>query len=738
MRHTRLVMPLATSLVALSSFWTAPALAESFSRVATWPVFSNLPDGEPRETETAAEILAATADGQTLLYTDSETGVLGFVDIADPANPVAAGRLELGGEPTSVAVRGNTALVAVNTSADFVNPSGHLAVVDLVTRAVTRTCDVDGQPDAVAVSPDGTFAAVAIENERDEDLNDGALPQLPAGYLAVFALGDTAPANCDAATLVDLTGRAVVGPTDPEPEFVSINDANQAVVTLQENNHLAVVDLATGTVLSDFSAGAVSLDAVDTAEDDVINLSASLADVPREPDAVAWLNTTQFVTANEGDFQGGSRGFTIFNADGTVAFDSGVTLEHLAASVGHYPEHRSENKGAEPEGVAVGQYGDDTLIFVGLERSNLIAVFDTNDATPTLRQTLAVGVGPEGILPLPGRDLLAIANEVDDAEEGIRSTISLFAFDGAAPAYPTIVSDAVAGAPIGWGALSGLAADPNDPGRLYAVHDSFYTASRIYTIDVANQPARIVAAQPLSNGGAAVSYDLEGIAPAADGGFWLVSEGNPGKETANLLIKAAADGTVEREITLPDEVAAIAVRFGFEGVTTTGAGDDELVLVAIQREWEGDPKGHARIAAFRPADDTWSFALYPLDAPESAAGGWVGLSELVALDNGTVAVLERDNRGGPDAAIKRVYTFDAAKLHAPAGDSLPVLEKALAVDVLPQLNAASGWVPDKPEGMTVAADGTVYLVTDNDGIDGATGETLFLRLGDASKLFAGN
>jgi hypothetical protein len=28
------------------------------------------------------------------------------------------------------------------------------------------------------------------------------------------------------------------------------------------------------------------------------------------------------------------------------------------------------------------------------------------------------------------------------------------------------------------------------------------------------------------------------------------------------------------------------------------------------------------------------------------------------------------------------------------------------------------------------ADGQVYAVTDNDGLDGATGETLFLRLGD--------
>jgi hypothetical protein len=36
-------------------------------------------------------------------------------------------------------------------------------------------------PTAVAVSPDGSFVAVAIENERDEDLGDGRVGQMPAG-----------------------------------------------------------------------------------------------------------------------------------------------------------------------------------------------------------------------------------------------------------------------------------------------------------------------------------------------------------------------------------------------------------------------------------------------------------------------------------------------------------------------------------------------------------------------------
>lgn len=37
---------------------------------------------------------------------------------------------------------------------------------------------------------------------------------------------------------------------------------------------------------------------------------------------------------------------------------------------------------------------------------------------------------------------------------------------------------------------------------------------------------------------------------------------------------------------------------------------------------------------------------------------------------------------------------------------------------------------EKLEGLTIAADGTVYAITDNDGVDDATGETVFLALGD--------
>lgn len=715
--------------------------AANFNRVATWPVYQNLPEGIDPTSETVAEILSATADGNTLVYTDSPGKRLGLVDITDPTAPAGLGSVALGGEPTSVVVAGGYALVGVNTSESYTNPSGHVAVVDLAAKSVLAACDVGGQPDSLALSPDGAYVAIAVENERDEDLNDGVIPQLPAGHLAILDLGpEGRPTDCDAARLVDLTGVATVAPSDPEPEFVDINDANLAVVTLQENNHLAVVTLADGAVLSHFPAGSVTLVGVDATEDDRISLTETLVDVPREADAVTWLDDHRFVTADEGDYQGGGRGFTIYNTNGTIEYAAGTSFEALAASIGHYPESRSENKGSEPEGADAAVFGDDRLFFIGSERGSFIAVYADHgpSAVPELRQVLPAATGPEGIKAIPNRNLLAVASEVDEADNGLRGTISLYAYTDAPASYPHIrsVSDGVS--MIGWGALSGLAANPSDPTILYTVNDSYYSVSNIYTVDLTTGVARITGVRTVTKDGAPIPYDLEGIAVAEDGGFWLVSEGHPGKGKTNYLIKVDATGAVEQEITLPEAVNATAKRFGFEGVTVDGSGDASRVVVAFQRAWNADPQDQVRLGFYTPADGSWSFVAYPLDAVESPAGGWVGLSEITALGNNRFAILERDNKGGDMARIKRVYTIDLTGITpVPAGETLPVVEKTLALDLLPAMQATNGWIPDKIEGFTVAADGQVYAVTDNDGTDDSSGETLFLRLGDTATVLAG-
>ena len=720
---------LTTGALLAATMLTAPTSANAelvFNRVATFPVVANLPSDRDAATATVSEIIAATEDGMMLVYTDSPQEALGMVDITDPKAPKPAGFIPLDGEPTSVAILGGKALVGVVTSDSKAEPSGHVAVIDIASKTVESTCDLAGQPDSVALSKDGATLTVVLENERDEDLNDGVIPQLPSGALTILPIaGGTI--DCAGLKKVELAGLAEIAPEDAEPEYVDTNEAGEAVVTLQENNHIAIVDLARATVTAHFPAGMVDLEGIDTEEDGIISATASKAGVKREPDTVQWIDADRFVTANEGDYEGGSRGFTIFSKTGEVLFDSGNTLEHLAMRIGHYPEGRSDAKGTEPEGVEVGRFGDETLIFVGTERSSFVAVYRDTGAEPEFLQVLPSGIGPEGLLAIPSRNLFVTANEADLVEDGgARATVMVYERAEGTPAYPMI--EAAADAGFGWGALSGLAADPATPGKLYAVSDSAYSQGSIYEIDATQTPARIVRRMAVMKDGAAVEkLDLEGIATRPEGGFWLASEGNPKNEMPNRLLRVSAEGVVEEDIALPDSIAAGATASGFEGVAVEGIGADETVWIAVQREWADDEKGSVKLLSYKPASAEWGVVRYPLDP---AGEGWVGLSEITALGGGRFAIVERDNLLGEAAKLKALTTVSLAGIAAAApGAEAPTVEKKPVRDFIDDLKSANGYVVDKVEGFAVDVEGTAYMMTDNDGVDDSSGETLFFNLG---------
>ncbi|MEL7450003.1 MAG: esterase-like activity of phytase family protein [Pseudomonadota bacterium] len=721
-----------------------------FERVAVFPVLENT----DITTVTAAEIVDVTRNGQTLVYTDSETESIGFVDIGNPASPEAAGIIALDGEPTSVAVLGNRlALAGVNTSVDLINTSGKLTVINIRARQIVAELDLGGQPDAVSISPDGRYAAVAIENERDEDLGDGEPPQAPPGYLVIVDL-DGPAANWQT-RIVELTGIADLFPEDPEPEYVDINDDNIAVVTLQENNHIVLVDVVTGEVINDFSAGTVDLEQIDILENDLIEPNSNLDGVPREPDGAVWLDNERFATADEGDLFGGSRGITIFDVHGNVEYAAGNSLEHQTIRLGHYPEGRSENKGNEPENVAFARFGFQNYLFAGSERSSVIFVYEVSrrSGEPQLLQTLPAGVAPEGLLPIPRRGLFVAASEADERESKFRSVLNIYARVIAEPAYPTIISeDREDGTPLPWAALSALAATGDDD-LVYTAHDSFYVKSRLYSVDVSERPAKItgeivltdtlgaLAAQNASlvNDDLTVNIDIEGLAARENGGFWVASEGvgtvgDPARpvEALNLLLEVAADGTIESVVTLPDSTNGRQVRFGFEGVTVVEDDGEEELFVAIQREWADDPDNQVRIGRYNVESGEWRFYYYPLDLPESGNGGWVGLSEITAIDDDEFLVVERDNQAGPDAAVKRIYQFSVDDLE-PLEDtdvgttpSFPVVSKTLVRDLMPDLEATNGLVLEKIEGLAVLSNGDVLVVNDNDGVDDSNGETQLL------------
>jgi len=128
----------------------------------------------------------------------------------------------------------------------------------------------------------------------------------------------------------------------------------------------------------------------------------------------------------------GARSFSVWDAaTGARVSDSGDALEQLTALLGPARfnsdgtaasfDGRSDNKGPEPEAVAIGVIDGRTYAFVGLERFGGVAVFDVTDpVAPRFTDYLDTpgDVAPEGLFFLSaadsptGRAAVVVSNEV--------------------------------------------------------------------------------------------------------------------------------------------------------------------------------------------------------------------------------------------------------------------------------------------------------------------------------------
>jgi hypothetical protein len=703
---------------------------DSFRRVATFPVFLN----ETIETQTVASSIAADTSGRWVVYTDAVQGKLGFVDIADPAKPLPAGTLDLGGSPVTVAAAGPFALVAVATS----DAQGELLIVRISTRAIVRTIPLSGPPTDVAVDPQGNYAAVSI----------GA-----TGEVLILDLVTPFP-NLWPKRTAWLAGET----NDPFPQGLALSEQGRCAVALTSENQVVVLNLnhlkglrllaaliAPGTlngaqVEHSWSAETATVPQVDLVPNRLIELDATLLDQPRGPIAVDWTGPNTLATANQW-----SRGFSLFNRQGNLQFDAVNRLEHLTARIGHYPEHRAGVLGIEPNAVMVSRFKNTNYMFVSAKTAGMVAIYrQKGNAAPVYQQVVPTPKSPKGLLSIPKRNLFLASSDEDNRVGKFRSAISIYQLQNGPANYPTLVSaNRPNGTPIPWAGVSGLGADPLNPNVMYAVGDNRYRRSSILKIDLAQQVPTITQEISLINNGAmpglplgSIDIDPEGVAVRANGGFWVASEGNTPPDSPgiinDLLLQVAPNGVVEKEIILPASLRANPFRFGFEGVTCIVDSDGkEMVYVCLQRKWPDDPVGFCKIAKYDVTNEAWTFALYPLDAPTSPYPGtnWVGLSEITAIDEHTLLILERDNQAGPDARIKRLYVVDISaddfKSH---GEALTKLTKTLKRDILLDLAAPNGFVLEKVEGVAVLPNGDTYIAVDNDGST-VFGETQLINIG---------
>ncbi|NCS30143.1 MAG: PEP-CTERM sorting domain-containing protein [Microcystis aeruginosa F13-15] len=441
---------------------------------------------------------------------------LDIADISNPASPIRLPSINLssyGAGVNSVAIQNG--IVAVAMEANPITNNGSVVFFD--TNGVFQSqVTVGALPDMLTFTPDGNRVLVANEGEAANGVNpDGSVSiiNLSAGVLKPTVNTATFTSfNGQENTLRNQGVRIFPGQTvsqDVEPEYITVSDdGTTAWVALQENNGIAVVDIANAQVTSILPLGAKNFNASGNGfdpsdRDGVVFGGATNSPAVRinnwlvfglyQPDTIATVTIagqTYLITANEGDtrnesrrvstltldpnafpnaaqlqlaqnlgrldvssidglnaqgqysqlFAYGGRSFSIWNVTNGLSqvFDSGDDFEQILAAFSATPltpsifnsdgnpssfDSRSDNRGPEPEGLAVGTVGNRLYTFVGIERAGGFMVYDiTNPSHPFfvdyINDWQLGDISPEGLLFIPAADspngtpLLIVANEV--------------------------------------------------------------------------------------------------------------------------------------------------------------------------------------------------------------------------------------------------------------------------------------------------------------------------------------
>ncbi|MEJ6979096.1 hypothetical protein WG906_01460 [Pedobacter sp. P351] len=130
-------------------------------------------------------------------------------------------------------------------------------------------------------------------------------------------------------------------------------------------------------------------------------------------------------TDGDGDYDDlyttGGRSITILNAsNGQLVAEIGKDLEQRVIAANKYDDTRSDNKGVEVEAVTVSKVNGQMIAFIGMERADMIAVYDVSvPSNPVFLQLFSTGDAPEGLLYIKpqdspnGRSILVVSSEGD-------------------------------------------------------------------------------------------------------------------------------------------------------------------------------------------------------------------------------------------------------------------------------------------------------------------------------------
>ena len=267
------------------------------------------------------------------------------------ANPTTASNLESGattsvaahvndsgftaGGVQTLAISGNLLAIAVQATPKTAHGVVAFYRLDAQGNAsFLKKVTVGSLPDGMAFSPDGRKLVVANEGEIDGNQNFVLAADKsndPLGTISIIAISNGVPA--DTAQTLDFTAFDDGAPRaaersaavrigiagndfsrDVEPEYVSISpDSTKAYVTLQENNAVAVVDLASNRIERIIAMGfkdhGLAANALAPSDRVAATAPFALKAYPNVkgvymPDGIASFSvngTSYFITANEGD-----------------------------------------------------------------------------------------------------------------------------------------------------------------------------------------------------------------------------------------------------------------------------------------------------------------------------------------------------------------------------------------------------------------------------------------------------
>lgn len=250
------------------------------------------------------------------------------VDLSDPMAPVALPVIDMlalgfdSNDLSSISLYDGVLAVGIINSPK--TEAGDLAFIEAATGALLGSVKVGPNPDAVTFTPDGSKVLVANEGELvgqvadDTAMGSVSIVDVSAGYAnAVERKADFSAYDAQAAALTAAGVRIFEGGVpslDFEPEYIAVTaDSQTAMVTLQEANAVAKIDLASATVTAVVALGEKDYSGLYADFSDRDGPGGSRLINPTQgnpvyglymPDAIAaysYNGETYYVIANEGD-----------------------------------------------------------------------------------------------------------------------------------------------------------------------------------------------------------------------------------------------------------------------------------------------------------------------------------------------------------------------------------------------------------------------------------------------------